>query len=228
MTRGNKNRLAVFDCDGTIVDSQHAIIHAMRSAFARFDMPEPSHEAIRRLVGLPLEQAFAILVPQQPATRYEELRTAYAIAWRKIQSDNIISEPLYPGLLAAIEALRQDGWWLGIATGKSRRGLDETLHRHGLSEYFVTLQTADRASGKPHPQMLLQAMDETGVHAEDTVMIGDTTYDMEMSRNARVRAIGVAWGYHGAAELLAGGAEMVLNECSDITATLVQNRESKL
>jgi phosphoglycolate phosphatase len=116
---------------------------------------------------------------------------------------------LYEGIAALLDALRDDGWLLGVATGKSDRGLAHCLAEHGLDGHFVTLQTADRHPSKPHPAMLEAAMSATGTRARDCAMIGDTAYDMAMARAAGVRAIGVAWGYHAVAELVEAGAEAV-------------------
>jgi len=218
-------KLAVFDCDGTIVDSQHSIVHSMHAAFAKYGLDKPSRDAIRRVVGLPLAQTFSILAPGEGPDLHDELRQAYSDSWQDLHATEGLSEPLYPGLVEALDALDAEGWLLGVATGKSHRGLVRTLEKHGLSDRFVTLQTSDRARGKPHPEMLLKAMNETGAMAPDTVMIGDTTYDIEMSVNAKVRAIGVAWGYHKVEELLASGAEVVLNDFSELPSMLDQEME---
>ncbi len=213
-------RLAVFDCDGTIVDSQHSIIHSIHSAFSRYNLPKPSRESIRRVVGLSLTEAFKVLAPGEKPARHEDLRIAYSESWQDLQAGGGISEPLYPGLGSMLDKLETGGWLLGVATGKSHRGLVATLAKHDLADRFVTLQTADRARGKPHPEMLFNAMNDTGARPENTVMIGDTTYDIEMAVNAKVRAIGVAWGYHDVEELLASGAEVVVDNFSDLPTTL--------
>jgi phosphoglycolate phosphatase len=213
-------KLAVFDCDGTIVDSQHSIIHSMQAAFTKYGLVKPPREAIKRVIGLPLLQAVAILSPEASPAQHENMRVAYSDSWQELRAGGGLPEPLYPGFLEALETLEAAGWLLGVATGKSHRGLVATLEQHGISERFVTLQTADRARGKPHPEMLLNAMSETGASVAHTVMIGDTTYDIEMSVNAKVRAIGVAWGYHEVNELLACGAEIVLDDFSQLAPTL--------
>jgi len=223
----NNIKLAVFDCDGTIVDSQHSIIHSMHAAFSKFNLEKPPQGAIRRVVGLPLAQTFSILAPNEGPDRHDELRQAYSDCWQELHATTGLTEPLYPGLIDALDMLEAEGWLLGVATGKSHRGLVMTLEKHGLSNRFVTLQTSDRARGKPHPEMLFKAMNETGASASDTVMIGDTTYDIEMSVNAKVRAIGVAWGYHDVEELLASGAEVVLNNFLELPLTLASKTETE-
>jgi len=223
----NKIKLVVFDCDGTIVDSQHSIVHSMHAAFSKFNLEKPPRDAIRRVVGLPLAQTFLILAPDEGPDLHDELRQAYSDSWQELHATTGLTEPLYPGLIDALDMLEAEGWLLGVATGKSHRGLVMTLEKHGLSDRFVTLQTSDRARGKPHPEMLFKAMNETGALASDTVMIGDTTYDIEMSVNAKVRAIGVAWGYHDVEELLASGAEVVLNNFLELPLTLAPKTETE-
>ncbi len=126
-------------------------------------------------------------------------------------------EPLYPGVLEALEALEAAGWLMGVATGKSHRGLIATLTGHGLHERFVTLQTADCAASKPDPDMMLRAMDAVGAVPGATVMVGDTTYDMEMARNAGTSAVGVAWGYHDEKHLWAAGAHAVISDFAHLS-----------
>ena len=214
-------KLVVFDCDGTLVDSQHTIIACMNAAFDACDVPRVSDEAIRRVVGLPLLDAVAFLAPNETQNLIASIRDEYSKAWQQLREAEKLDEPLYPGVIAVLDQLESDGWLLGIATGKSRRGLDGTLEKHDILGRFVTLQTADRARGKPHPEMLLQAMDETGAAASQTVMIGDTTFDMEMACNARVMAIGVSWGYHEVEELHATGAIDVISGFEELSEILV-------
>lgn len=207
-------KLAVFDCDGTIVDSQHSISTCMTSAFEAHGLAAPAIAAVRRVVGLPLAQAISVLAPDDAPI--ERLTAAYSDAWGKARQNESLSEPLFGGVKNVFDTLLNDGWLLGIATGKSMRGLDATLQHHDLSSLFVTLQTADRARGKPDPEMLEKAMYETGAEAKDTVMIGDTTYDIEMARNAGVRGIGVSWGYHAPQELLDAGAHDIADSMSEL------------
>jgi len=213
-------RLAVFDCDGTLVDSQHSIVAAMYAACDTHDYPKPSAEAVRRMVGLPLTEAFARLMPDQDPEAHDLLRQSYAEAFFTMRQKGEVVEPLYPGVLEALDGVEAAGWLMGMATGKSMRGLVATLGSHGLGERFVTLQTSDKALGKPNPDMLYQAMNEAGVDAAWTVMIGDTTYDMEMAVNAGTLAVGVAWGYHEAEELRDAGAYAVIGEFSELTGVL--------
>ena len=202
-------RLAVFDCDGTLVDSQAGICAAMDAAFAAAALPAPDRHAVRRIVGLSLEQAIGALIPRETSARHAEVATHYRAAFRASHENGALTEPLYDGIAELLDTLRARGWLLGVATGKSDRGLVHCLARHGLSDHFVTLQTADRHPSKPHPAMLEAALAEAGVGAADAVMIGDTSYDMAMARAAGVRAVGVDWGYHDPAELHEAGADVV-------------------
>jgi phosphoglycolate phosphatase len=207
-------RLAVFDCDGTLVDSQHAIVACMRDAFSAHGCAAPEDAAIRRVIGLSLDEAVARLADKgAPAAR---LANAYREAFFAMRSRADYHEPLFPGVALALDALDAAGCLLGIATGKARRGLLATLERHGLTGRFVTLQTADSNPGKPNPAMVLRAMAETGADAGRTAVVGDTSFDMEMARRAGARAIGVGWGYHAGSELEAAGAARVVDRCEEL------------
>lgn len=220
-------RLIVFDCDGTLVDSQHSIIACMRAAFAAESLPSPTDEEVRRVVGLPLLVAMEVLAPHVSAAVHEKLRIGYSDAWQELRRTTGLEEPLYPGVHETLDALEAEGWLMGVATGKSYRGLQGTLERHGILPRFITLQTADRAPGKPNPDMLYLAMEEAGTVKSSTVMVGDTTYDMEMSVNAGVPAIGVAWGYHGVGELKDTGARVVISEYAELLGALNQVIEDR-
>ena len=202
-------RLAVFDCDGTLSDGQAAVCAAMITAFAETGLPAPDLHDVRRSVGLSLPHAVAQLAPGAAPERRLQAVEAYKQAFRSARLDGSLREPLFEGIAALLDRLHRAGWTLGVATGKSDRGLSACLTTHGVFDLFVTLQTADRHPSKPHPAMLEMAMAEAGALPGDTVMIGDTTYDIEMARAAGCRAIGVAWGYHAPEELIAAGAEAV-------------------
>jgi phosphoglycolate phosphatase len=195
-------RLVIFDVDGTLVDSQAEIVAAMRLAFAAEDLVMPPRTQVLSIVGLSLAEAFARLVPATDAAQRHRLVEAYKNAFVSLRNDNKEMGPLFPGALAALEILQgQDHTLLAVATGKSRRGLDKVLDRHGLTGVFHSEQVADHHPSKPHPAMVLTAIAETGVSAERAVMLGDTTYDMDMARAAGIKTIGVSWGYHPAETL---------------------------
>jgi phosphoglycolate phosphatase len=212
------NRLAIFDCDGTLVDGQASICLAMETCFARAGLPPPPREKTRGVVGLSLVEAMRALLPEAEAELHHELAQDYRVAFRSLRDGGRVEEPLYDGIAALLDALEADGWLLGIATGKSDRGLGLCLDCHGLSRRFATLQTADRHPSKPHPAMIEAALAEAGADAAASVMIGDTSYDMAMARSAGVVAIGVAWGYHGRQELLAAGADCVVAHPREIAS----------
>ena len=202
-------RLAVFDCDGTLCDGQAAVCAAMDWAFAETGLPAPDRQLVRRTVGLSLPQAVALLAPELLPEKQGDIVEAYKQAFRRAREDGSLREPLFDGIARVLTEARAGGWLLGVATGKSDRGLRSTLASHGITELFITSQTADRHPSKPHPAMLEAAMAEAGAEAAGTVMIGDTVYDMEMARALGVRALGGAWGYHAPAELLEAGADIV-------------------
>lgn len=208
-------RLVVFDCDGTLVDSQHVIVAAMASACEAHGFERPADLAVRRSIGLPLAEAIASIMtehgPEDHARLVAHFRDSF-VASRAAQHH----EPLFPGIVEALEAFDAAGYLLGVATGKPRRGLNVTLELHGLSSRFCTLKTADDGPGKPHPAILLAAIEEAGVEAEHCVMIGDTSFDMAMARAAGARAVGVAWGYHDADDLLQAGAHCVVETCEEL------------
>jgi phosphoglycolate phosphatase len=210
------NRLAIFDCDGTLVDSGANICVAMERCFADAGLEAPCRERARRVVGLSLVEAMQAMLPDADHPLHLQLAEAYKLAFQRMRQEGQVEEPLYEGVAALIDALESDGWLLGVATGKSDRGLGLCLEHHGLRSRFSTLQTADRHPSKPHPSMIGQAMADAGAVAETTVMIGDTSFDMAMARAAGVTGIGVAWGYHEAAELLAAGADAVVERPSQI------------
>jgi phosphoglycolate phosphatase len=220
MSANTPTRLAVFDCDGTLVDGQHAIIAAMSAAWEAFGLAGPDPEAVRRVVGLPLIAAIARLLPAAREDDYATLSRHYREAFRELRQGPDHHEPLFPGVVEALDALEASGFLLGVATGKSRHGLEATLARHGLDRRFVTLQTGDRGRGKPSPDMLLQAMAEVGTGPQTTVMIGDTVFDMEMAQSAGAFAIGVSWGYHPSEELRAAGAMEIVDAFTEIPAVV--------
>jgi len=215
-------RLAVFDCDGTLVDGQASICEAMEAAFAVHGLPAPDRHLIRRAVGLSLPLAVQRLLPDGGNDLHHAIAEDYKHAFRAARAAGTLEEPLFDGIADTLSALREGGWTLGVATGKSDRGLSHCLAVHGIDDAFVTLQTADRHPSKPHPAMLEAALDEALAQPEQAVMIGDTGFDMAMAEAAGVRAIGVAWGYHDAHELLAAGAEWVAETPAELTEYLLR------
>lgn len=214
MTRPSPLRLVIFDVDGTLVDSQAHIVGAMTHAFAAVNRPLPERQELLSIVGLSLPVAMARLAPDLDANGLEALVEGYkgAFAGLRQAGGHARLSPLYPGAREQVDALlgREDTL-VGIATGKSRRGLTALLDTHDLTGAFATEQVADFHPSKPHPSMVQTALVETGIDAPDAVMIGDTTFDMEMGRAAGVRRIGVSWGYHPRDALFEAGAEIVID-----------------
>ncbi len=200
-------RLAVFDCDGTLIDSQVNILRAMAATFERHGLVPPPEHATRRIVGLSLVESMQVLLPDAEPALHLSLAQDYKHAFQRLRADKTLDpEPLYDGIADTLDHLRDNGWLLGVATGKSDRGLALALAHHGIADHFITLQTADRHPSKPHPSMLWTALADAGATSADAVIVGDTVFDMAMGANAGVRAIGVDWGYHDAAELIEAGA----------------------
>ena len=212
------NRLAIFDCDGTLVDGQATICRAMEETFAAAGLPEPPRARTRRVVGLSLVEAMAQMLPDAESGLHRDLAERYKRAFQGLRGRGLVEEPLYDGIVELLARLEAEGWLLGIATGKSDRGLALCLELHGLTGRFCTLQTADRHPSKPHPSMIEAALAEAGADPAASMMIGDTSYDMMMAANAGVAAIGVAWGYHPPEELIAAGADLIAHTPADIAA----------
>jgi phosphoglycolate phosphatase len=214
-------KLAVFDCDGTLIDSQVNIVRAMGQSFARHGLAAPDAHATRRIVGLSLTEAMRALLPEAEHALHESLAADYKTAFQRLRADsNLDPEPMYDGVKELLAALDADGWLLAVATGKSDRGLALALAHHGIDRLFVSLQTSDRHPSKPHPSMLRAAMAEAGAEAGQAVIIGDTVFDVMMGVHAGVRAIGVDWGYHEAGELLGAGADGVAMDAAHLRALL--------
>lgn len=211
-------RLVIFDVDGTLVDSQAEILAAMAAAFASEGLPAPDRADILGIVGLSLDVAFSRLLPAADNAQQARLVRAYKEAFVGLRASGQELGPLYPGARAALDALAaQDHTLLAVATGKSRRGLDKVLDRHDLRGLFQSEQVADHHPSKPHPSMVLTALAETGVAPARAVMVGDTSFDMEMGRAAGVSTIGVPWGYHPVGSL---AADRIIDDFAALPATL--------
>jgi phosphoglycolate phosphatase len=209
-------RLAVFDCDGTLVDSGATITAALRITFEQNGLDVPPPSLSRKVIGLSLVESMAALMPDLPVERHIELAEDYKLAFQKLRAAGAVEEPLFEGVLDLLDTLEDDGWLLAVATGKSDRGLKHCLELHGIHARFVSLQTADRHPSKPHPSMVEQAIADAGARPETTIVVGDTSFDMAMAVNAGATGIGVGWGYHDAHELLAAGAVGVAEQPRDV------------
>lgn len=190
--------LLVFDWDGTLFDSTRAIVCSLQAACRDLNLPEPSDERASHVIGLGLADALRYVVPELSEDRLPGLVERYRHHYLSV--DQNIS--LFQGAAEMIDGLHAAGFLLAVATGKSRRGLDRAFASSGLGRYFAASRCADECFSKPHPQMLEELMEEFGVPRERTLMIGDTTHDMQMAVNAGVAGLAVAYGAHPADELL--------------------------
>ena len=209
-------KLVIFDVDGTLVDSQQLIFTSMGRGFDAAGLTPPARDRVLSRVGLSLDRAVSELAPAAGDDAHRRIvagyRSAYAFG-RLTQHP-----PLYPGARYCLARLPARGdLLLAIATGMSRRGVTAMIEAYGLEGVFVSQQTADDHPSKPAPDMILAALSDTGVAAAESVMIGDTEYDMQMARSAGVTAFGVTWGYHAAEALRAGGAAQVLPDFAALT-----------
>ena len=218
---GKSLKLVIFDCDGTLVDSQNMIVTAMTHAYAAHGLTVPERERLLSIVGLSLIEAFTELGAGDARFPVAGLAEQYKLAFHALRASGEHMEPLYPGAAEAIKALAlRDDTVLGIATGKSQRGIRLVLTHHGLLDHFITIKTADDAPSKPDPGMVIAAMREAGVAADDTVVVGDTVYDIAMARAAGATAVGVTWGYHKRAALNDAGAFAVIDGFPILIPTL--------
>jgi len=208
-------KLAIFDCDGTLVDSGATIHAALQQTFDAHGLDCPPREVTKKVIGLSLMEAMAALVPDSD---HAALTQTYKDAFFAMRGAGKVEEPLFDGIMPLLDQLEADDWLLGVATGKSDRGLRHCLESHGLGGRFVTLQTADRNPSKPNPAMAIAAMAEAGADPERTVFVGDTGWDMGCARGAGVGAIGAGWGYHEVEELTADGAHGVAMAPHEVAA----------
>jgi phosphoglycolate phosphatase len=212
-------KLVLFDVDGTLVDSQNIIVAAQRMTFEAHGLKPPSREKALSIVGLSLAEAFMVLAG--PKAPIESLVAAYREVSATLRKDPAHAEPLFPGAAECIERLRRrEGVRLGIATGNTQRGVARLLDSFGWQGVFDTIQTADDAPSKPHPGMILNAMAATGAAPDDTVMIGDSSFDMAMARAAGVLALGVSWGFQPVAALTEAGAGPIVHSYPELETVL--------
>ncbi|MEA3277019.1 MAG: HAD-IA family hydrolase [Pseudomonadota bacterium] len=192
-------KLIVFDWDGTLMDSEARIVACIQAAFSDVGAQPPTLDASRNIIGLGLHEAMESLWPESS----DEQRNGVVDAYRRhFLGANETPSPLFPGAREVVDWLADRGYLLAVATGKSRRGLDSVLASTGLTDRFHATRCADETFSKPHPEMLLQLMDELGVRGTDTLMVGDTEYDMEMARSAGASALAVCYGVHERERLL--------------------------
>ncbi len=211
--------LIVFDWDGTLMDSAAMIVDSVQAAARDLGLEPPSDERARHIIGLGLEEALRYALPDLPEARYAELVERYRHHYLSRDHELV----LFAGATALIEGLAAQGRWLAVATGKSRRGLDRALEQSGLGAFFHGTRCADECHSKPHPQMLEELMAELAVSPGQTLMIGDTTHDLLMAKNAGVDAVGVSYGAHPRPALLAAEPRYLADSMADLDAWLRAN-----
>lgn len=216
-------KLAIFDVDGTLMDSQAMIVASLTAAFAAEGLVSPSRSEMLDIVGLSLVNAMAVLRPAEEATLHERLAQAYKEAFWSYRASRSYPELPFDGAFDMLRRLQARGdVLLGIATGKAQRGVRHIIDQFGLEGVFATIQTSDDAPSKPHPDMILQAMREVGVEAEDTVMIGDAVFDIEMAHAAKVRPIAVSWGFQTREALAVAKPYALVDGFAELEDTLAE------
>ncbi|SMF69878.1 phosphoglycolate phosphatase [Xaviernesmea oryzae] len=213
-------KLVLFDCDGTLIDSAGLIHETMSRTFAQFAKPEPTFADTKAIIGLTLDIAIARMQGKEHADGEDvEMMAYYKSLFAVVRKDLDFKEPLFPGIRELIDEIGpRDSLLIGAVTGKSRRGLNLVMETHGFDRYFVVGRTADDCPSKPHPAMVTECCDETGMKPADTLVIGDAIYDMQMAKAAGAKALGVSWGYASVDELKQAGADAVVHHPSEILA----------
>jgi len=206
--------LLVFDWDGTLMDSHAKIIASFQMAIAEFGFEKRTPEEIRHIIGLGLQEAVATLYPRASVDECLQLATSYR---SHFLSNSHLQTPLFPGVVETLHSLYEAGYWLAVATGKSRQGLEQALQESGLKNRFHCTRCAQETASKPDPQMLHEIMAQLNQPACETLMIGDSEYDLQMARNAQVAAVGVTYGAHDQSHLLACCQPLIcLDHLSDL------------
>ena len=213
-------KLAIWDMDGTIVDSREVIQTAMVRSFEQVGLTPPAYDETRKVVGLGLPEACRVLAPTVSDAKLHELVENYRHSFVALRAEGEGFEPLYDGAKAAVERLANDGWLLAIATGKARRGVESFFEQHAMRDLFDTTWCADDGPGKPHPFMCEQAMSVLGVEPHQALIIGDAIHDIRMGLNAGIHTMGVSWGFGATEELQAVGAHEVHHDVSTLNTSL--------
>lgn len=219
---GRRLRFAAFDFDGTLLDSADGIVTTIRATWRALGLPEPEEAAARRIIGLSLAEGVRELLKGHDPAEIERVQVFYDEVVRGVRPRPApLTEPrFFPGALELLENLSADGYVLGIVTGRRSQRLHAILEAEGIAHHFVTLKTADHGPSKPNPHNLLEAMAEVGAAPHQSVMVGDTSFDIEMARNAGIGAIGVSWGVHGPDELREAGAHHVVDAFGELPPLL--------
>ena len=192
-------KLIVFDWDGTLMDSAAHIVSSLQTAISDLDLEKKTDDELKNIIGLGLREAFFALYPQADDSELTSLTARYREHFFDKKSD---TSELFFGARELIQELQEKDYYLAIATGKGRNGLDKVLDETGMGEYFPITRCADESHSKPHPEMLLDIIDYYGIEANEAIMVGDTEYDLLMANNAQANAVGVTYGVHEKQRLL--------------------------
>lgn len=216
-----KAKLLVFDWDGTLMDSENQIVSCIEAAIRDLKLEPRTRDEIRNIIGLGLRESVTTLFPGSSETFVSDFAARYRDYWYRTETS-----PLFPGVKETLEVLHSEGFLLGIATGKGRRGLDKVLSETGLEDVFHATRCADESRSKPHPQMLQEIMQELSVPAPATLMIGDSEYDLEMAQKAGVRAVAVSYGVHDWGRLQQFKPVATLDQIGEIMDWLAEEQAS--
>ena len=219
----NRFKLLVFDWDGTLMDSEARIVACMQAACIDLNLTVPTEDAVGNIIGLGLAEAVEALLPDQGLEHRDQIVARYRYHFLEKSE---IKSPLFPGADRVIKKLHQQGYMLAVATGKGRQGLDKVLSETRLGGYFLVTRCADETFSKPHPEMLNQVMDELGVLPNETLMIGDTEYDLQMARNAKTHGLAVSYGVHSVDRLMRHQPLGCLDQITDLPGWLKNDLSS--
>ncbi|MBX2849041.1 MAG: HAD-IA family hydrolase [Acidiferrobacterales bacterium] len=214
-------KLLIFDWDGTLMDSAQKIANCIKAAARDLSLEEPSDSEAKNIIGLGLDQAMRILFPKLEQRQLSDLVEAYK--YHFVIGDET-AQGLFEGVAEGLHQLHESGVFLAVATGKSRQGLDRVFGETELKRYFVATRCADETRSKPHPQMLLELLEYTAIDSKNSIMIGDTTYDMDMAKNANMHGLGVSYGVHAGQDLLKSQAVDVVDSFNSVVSWLSNGR----
>ncbi|WP_256662115.1 HAD-IIIA family hydrolase [Pseudomonas sp. F(2018)] len=217
-SRLSSYQLLIFDWDGTLVDSIGRIVESMHRAADSCGLPQLSDEAVKGIIGLGLPEAIRTLYPElEEAALVERFRIGYGEHYMALESE---PSALFPGVEESLQAFREQGYQLAVATGKSRRGLHRILEGRGWLEYFDVTRCADETASKPHPRMLHEILAHCAVAPKRALMVGDSIFDLQMARNAGVDSVAVGFGAQPLESLLGHGPQLAINEFPELRAWL--------
>jgi len=213
-------RVVAFDLDGTLLDSANSIVNGVVNCWEACGFPVPDKKHIRRIIGLPWEESIKELLPEAGQNEFAQIKAYHAEVASGVRPRPERQEAVFPGIIEVLDQIDLSGYLLSIITSRSSGRLQELLDNNGIGERFVTLKTTDNGPGKPSPFLMNQMLSELGIDKKDAVMVGDTTFDVLMARNAGTAAIGVTWGVHEAEELSEAGAQEIIDNVYNLPATI--------